>query len=63
MRIITYSLRGDARNSDGYYHASARFADAWTARATHAMKDVIASFRLFRQEAGEWDHPDAFLRI
>ncbi len=51
-RIITYSLRREAQNSDDYYRMIARFADDWTARAARGLKDVVASFRLFRQEAG-----------
>jgi hypothetical protein len=58
-RIITYSLRRDAQNSDEYYRAIARFADEWAARAVRAMKDVVASFRLFRQEANLPDRSDA----
>jgi hypothetical protein len=58
-RILTYSLRRSERNSDEYYRTIARFADEWTARAVREMRDVIASFRLFRQEAGLSDRSDA----
>src|SRR5574341_2201329 len=51
-RIITYSLRREAQNSDDYYRAIARVADEWTARAVRRLKDVVITFRLFRQEAG-----------
>jgi hypothetical protein len=51
-RIVTYSLRLGARNSDDYYRAIAHLADAWTAHAVRAMRDVIASFRLSQQEMG-----------
>src|SRR5574337_1569104 len=57
-RIITYSLRRGAPNSDDYYRAIARFTDEWSAHAVRAMKDVITSFRLFRQEAGLADRSD-----
>ena len=51
-RIITYSLRRGAQNSDEYYRVIARFADDWTVHAVRVLKDVVVSFRLFRQEAG-----------
>ena len=58
-RIITYSLRRGAQNSDEYYRVIARFTDDWTAHAVRVLKDVFISFRLFRQEAGLNDRSDA----
>jgi uncharacterized protein len=58
-RIITYSLRRGAQNSDDYYRVIARFADEWSARAARATKDVTTSFRLFRQEGGLPDRSEA----
>jgi hypothetical protein len=58
-RIITYSLRRGAQNSDEYYRVVAQYADDWTAHAVRVMRDVIIGFRLFRQEAGLPDRSEA----
>jgi len=58
-RIITYSLRLEARNSDAYYRDMARFADAWQSNALHAARDVIIHFRAFRRELDQPDRSEA----
>lgn len=57
-RIITYSLRLDASNSDGYYQAIADFADSWLAQVGPHAKDLAAGFRAYRQKRGEADRSD-----
>src|SRR3972149_1392045 len=58
-RIITYSLRLEARNSDASYRDMARFADAWQSNALHAARDVIIHFRAFRRELDQPDRSEA----
>jgi hypothetical protein len=48
-KIITYSLRGDAATSDGYYQAIARLADEWMPVAQQQMADILATYRVHRQ--------------
>ena len=56
--IITYSLRGEARNSDEYYRTIAGFADEWLAYARRTCADLSAGFRAFRLRAGQADRSD-----
>lgn len=58
-RIITYSLRRDGRNSDGYYRAVAAFADYWAAGSTRDAAAITAGFRDYRRARGEPDRSDA----
>lgn len=50
--ILTYSLRSEARNSDGYYATIARFADEWQADARAAVGDIVRRFQAFRRQMG-----------
>lgn len=58
-RIITYSLKADSTNSDEYYRAISAFADAWLARTTPQVLDLVSGFREYRQARGEADRSDA----
>jgi len=50
--IITYSLRLENPNSNGYYRCIAAFADWWTPFAVGAAKETITGFRSYRQTTG-----------
>ena len=58
-RIITYSLRLEAQNSDAYYRAIATFADQWLARAMSRVSEDVARFRDYRCSRGEPDRSEA----
>src|SRR5574341_1893697 len=58
-RIITYSLRLGAGDSDDYYRTIARFADEWVASALRLLQDVVEQFRQFRRDLGLLDRTDA----
>jgi hypothetical protein len=58
-RIITYSLRLDGQNSDGYYRAIAAFADEWLARAMGQVGEDVARFRDYRRSHGQADRSEA----
>ena len=58
-RIITYSLRLDTPNSDGYYQVIADFADSWLVRVRPEVLDLVTGFRAYRQSCGEPDRSDA----
>jgi hypothetical protein len=51
-RIITYSLRLEHPNSDGYYRSIAAFTDRWTSYAVDAVKEAISGFHTYRQTCG-----------
>jgi hypothetical protein len=58
-RIITYSLRSGAADSDEYYRTVAAFADDWLARVKSGLTGLITGFRDHRRELGEPDRsPD-----
>ena len=52
-RSITYSLRLDATNSDGYYRAIADFVTSWMPCAVSATKEIIDGFQTYRMEIGK----------
>jgi hypothetical protein len=58
-RIITYSLRLDAPNSDGYYRTIASFTDSWLRQASPEVIDLVNGFREYHQSRGEVDRSDA----
>ncbi len=58
-RIITYSLRFDANNSDGYYRAIAAFADEWLVRAMDQVRGDVTRFRDYRRSRGQVDRSPA----
>jgi hypothetical protein len=58
-RIITYSLRLDTLNSDGYYRAIAAFADEWLVRAMGRVGEDVARFRGYRRLHGAADRSEA----
>jgi hypothetical protein len=58
-RIITYSLRLDAPNSDEYYRTIAAFADSWLKQASPEVIDLVNGFRAYRLSRGEVDWSDA----
>jgi len=58
-RIITYSLKLDAADSDEYYRAISAFADSWLARTTPEVQDLVTGVREYRQGRGEVDRSDA----
>lgn len=58
-RIITYSLRLDAADSDDYYRMISAFADSWLTQAKPEVLDLVTGFREFRQSRGEADRSDA----
>lgn len=58
-RIITYSLRLEAPDSDDYYRTISSFADSWLARTTPEVQDLVTGVREYRQSRGEVDRSDA----
>jgi hypothetical protein len=54
-RIITYSLKAGAANSDEYYRAISSFADSWPRETEPKLLDLLDGFRLYRQSRGEAD--------
>jgi len=58
-RIITYSLRLDAPNSDEYYRTISTFADSWLLQTRLAVSDLINGVREYRQSHDEPDNSDA----
>ncbi len=48
-RTITYSLRLEQPNSDGYYQSIAGFTDWWTPYAINEVKDTISGFDAYRR--------------
>jgi uncharacterized protein len=58
-RVITYSLRLDASDSDDYYREVAAFADSWLERTLPQTLDLVTGFREFRLSRGEPDRSDA----
>jgi hypothetical protein len=52
-RTITYSLRLEQPNSDGYYQSIAALTDRWTPYAINDVKETSARFNAFRQARGE----------
>jgi uncharacterized protein len=59
MRIITYSLRQNAPDSDGYYQAIAAFTDTWLERIRPEILALLTGFREYRQDRGETDRSEA----
>lgn len=57
--VITYSLRGAARDSDAYYAVIAAFADRWTPYAEDRLRLPIDAFRAFRSAHGLPDRSEA----
>jgi len=58
-RIITYSLKSDAANSDEYCLAISAFTDSWLARTKSEVLDLVTGFREYQQSRGEPDRSDA----
>ena len=62
-RIITYSLKTDAANSDsdscGYYRTISAFADAWLAQTGPRMHDLVTGFREHCLDHGEPERSEA----
>jgi hypothetical protein len=58
-RVITYSLRLDASDSDDYYREVAAFADSWLERTLPQTLNLVTSFREFRLCRGEPDRSNA----
>ncbi len=58
-RIITYSLRLEAQNSDEYYRAIAAFADEWLVRAMGHVGGDVTRFRDYRWSHGAADRSEA----
>lgn len=57
-KIITYSQKLDASDSDGYYQTIATFADNWLNNVKAVIKDIAAGFWDYRRERGEIDRSD-----
>lgn len=58
-RIITYSLRQDAKDSDKYYQDIATFTDKWLAGVVLECRGLLERIRAFRRTCGEVDRTDA----
>lgn len=58
-RIITYSLRHTADDSNETYRTISTFADTWLAKAEHEASGIITRFRDFRLSLGKTDRSDA----
>jgi len=58
-RIITYSLRLDALDSDDFYRTISAFADSWLRLTKPEVLDIVTGFREYRQARGELDRSDA----
>jgi hypothetical protein len=56
---ITYSLRLEHPNSDGYYRSIAAFTDQWTTYAVEAMRENFSEFHSFRQICGALTRSEA----
>jgi hypothetical protein len=57
-RIITYSLKPDTSDSDGYYRTISAFEDTWMAQTRPEVLDLLTGFHGFRQSRGEADRSD-----
>jgi hypothetical protein len=51
-RIITYSLRKEESDSDGYYHTIADFSQRWVEAARVSVGEDVAGFQAFHVESG-----------
>ncbi len=52
-RIITYSLKADAADSNEYYRTVVAFTDSWLAQARPKVLDLVSRFQEFRRGRGQ----------